>query len=227
MKEIPWFNRPWTKLKRKGAHTLDDAELLSMIMMRGNKENNCLELSNRLLEKHNLHEFGFCGLKELKSLLGEEVKAFQILAIAELCKRYSKLKNKGFKTVIETSSDVYNHFKEDLKNKKKEYFYAILLDVRQAVICKELISVGTINQSFAHPREVFRKAIQEAASSIILVHNHPSGDKKASKEDLKITKKLVKAGELLGIKVLDHVIIGEDGYWSYTESEDKGMDCGL
>lgn len=218
MKDIPWFNRPWTKLKRKGVASLDDAELLSMILMRGNEKENCLELSNKLLSKYNLHKFGSCSVSQLQNILGEDVKAYQILALSELCKRYSKLKIKGFSTTIETAQDIYHHFKEDLIGKKKEHLYAVLLDVRQRIIATELISVGTLNQSFAHPREVFHRAIKEAAHAIIIVHNHPSGEAKASKGDVQVTQKLIKAGNLIGIKVLDHVIISPHGYWSWMES---------
>ncbi len=218
MKDIPWFNRPWTKLKRKGAASLDDAELLAMILMRGNEKENVLELSNKLLSKYNLHHLSNCSLKDLKDVLGEEIKAYQIQGLAELCKRYSRLKNKGFKLSLETAQDVFNHFVEELRGKKKEHLYAILLNSKNKIIKKELISIGTLNQSFSHPREVFRSAIREAANAIILVHNHPSGDPKASKDDIIITKKLIKAGNLLGISVLDHVIIGKDSYWSWMEN---------
>jgi len=219
MKDIPWFNRPWTKLKRKGPEALDDAELLAMIMMRGNEKENCLQLANKLLAKHNLHYLSQCSTKELKDILGEETKAYQIQGLAELCKRYARLKKKGFKTVIETAQDVYNHFQHELKDKKKEHLYAVLLDSKNRIIKKELISVGTLNQSFSHPREVFHKAIKEAANSIIIVHNHPSGDPRPSKDDILISKKLIKAGNLLGIKILDHIIIGQNKYWSWMESK--------
>ena len=219
MKDIPWFNHPWTKLKRKGPQSLDDAELLSIILLRGNKQENVLELSNKILSKHNLHHFTNCGMKELKELLGEDVKVYQILALGELFKRYGKLKSKGFSTTIEDAKDVFNIFHEELKSKKKEHLYALLLDSKNRIIKTELISVGTLNQSFAHPREVFVKAIKESANSIILVHNHPSGDPNPSKDDVVITKKLIKSGNLLGIKVLDHIIIGRDKYWSWMENK--------
>ncbi len=219
MKEIPWFNRPWTKLKRKGVASLDDAELLSMILMRGNKHENCLELSNKLLARFNLHQFHTRSIQELSKILGEDTKAYQILALSELFKRYSRLKSKGFKPVIESARDIYHHFKEDLKGKKKEHLYAVLLDVRQRIIKTELISVGTLNQSFAHPREVFSKAIKEAAHAIIVVHNHPSGEAKPSPGDIATTRKLIRAGKVLGIKVLDHVIISPRGYWSWQENK--------
>ena len=218
MKDIPWFNRPWTKLKRKGPAALDDAELLAMIMMRGNEKENVLELSNKLLSKHNLHYLSSCSLKELTVILGDEIKAYQIQGLAELCKRYAMLKKRGFQTTLETAQDVYHHFHEELKDKKKEHLYAILLNSKNKIIKKDLVSVGTLNQSFSHPREVFKTAIKESANALILVHNHPSGDPKASKEDVAMTKKLIRAGNLLGIKVLDHVIIGQQSYWSLMES---------
>ncbi len=219
MKDIPWFNRPWTKLKRNGPAALDDAELLSLIFMRGNEKENVLDLSNRLLARYNLHHFSGCSSGELKDLLGEEVKAYQVQGLGELFKRYSKLKERGFRSSVETAKDVFVYLREELRDKKKEHLYALLLDSKNKIIKTKLISIGSLNQSFAHPREVFAPAIREAAQSIILVHNHPSGDPRPSKDDIRITKKLQKAGVLLGIKVIDHVIIGDEKYWSWLESK--------
>jgi len=218
MKEMPWFTRPWTKIKRNGSKGLDDAELLSIIFMRGNEKESALELANKLLVNYNLNYFSSCSLKELTTLLGEETKAMQIMALAELNSRYTKLKDKAFtKTTVETAEDVYNKFKEEVKDKRKEHLYVVLLDAKNKIIKTPLISVGSLNQSFAHPREVFYPAIKESANALILVHNHPSGDPKPSPDDIRITKKLIRAGQILGIKVLDHIIVGNGKYWSWVE----------
>ncbi len=214
MKSIPWFNRPWTKTKRNGVSKLDDAELLALIFVKGNKQHNSVELANLLLSKSNFHTFYKKSLTELTKILGDEVKAYQILAMAEICKRHSKLQMKGFTQTIESSRDVYNYYAADLQTKVKEHLYVLVLDAKHKILGSELISVGSLTKSFAHPREVFQAAIKEAAHSIILVHNHPSGDPSPSKEDLKITRQLMQAGSLLGIKVLDHIIIGRGKYWS-------------
>lgn len=218
MKDIPWFNRPWTKIKRNGVEQLDDAELLALIFVKGNKKQNAVELSNSLLTKSNFHTFHKQSLTQLTTILGDEVKAYQILATSEICRRYAKLQMKGFSQTIESSRDVYNYFASDLQNKVKEHLYVLILDAQHKILQSELISVGTLTKSFAHPREVFRSAIKEAAHSIILVHNHPSGDTNPSSEDLKITRQLMQAGSVLGIKVLDHIIIGNNQYWSHLDA---------
>ncbi len=227
MKDIPWFNRPWTKIKRNGVEALDDAELLALIFIKGTKINkktyNATEIANILLSKRNFHKFHTTSLKELKLILNDEIKAYQILAISEICKRYAKLQVKGFKTNIESSKDAYNYFATDMNGKNKEHLYALLLDSKHKIISSELISVGTLTKSFAHPREVFAPAIKAAAHSIVLVHNHPSGDPKPSSDDLKITRQLTKAGSVLGIKILDHIIIGENRYWSYVDAGVKNV----
>lgn len=222
MKDIPWFNRPWTKIKRNGTTTLDDAELLALIFIKGAKINkktyNAIELANTLLSKRNFHQFHHLSLPEIKSIVGDEIKSFQIMAIAEICKRYARLQVKGFKTTVDSSTDVYNYYITDLKNKQKEHLYALLLDSKNKIITSELISIGSLTKSVAHPREVFKPAIKQAANSIVLVHNHPSGDPNPSSDDLKITRQLTKIGTMLGIKVLDHIIIGDNKYWSYLDA---------
>ena len=130
-------------------------------------------------------------------------------------------KRNGFKPTIESAEDVYNYFVDFLKDKKKEHFYALLLDSKNRIIKEELISVGTLNASLIHPREVFKAAIVNSANSIILVHNHPSGDCEASLEDQDFTEKIFQTGELLKIKILDHVIIGKGNYHSFKKINEK------
>jgi len=221
MKDIPWFNRPWTKMSRNGIESLDDAELLALVFIQGTKKLNALELANTVLNKHNFHKLEEVATDELTKISGDKVKSFQLKAVAEICKRYTKLQNKGFKRTIDSAKDVYNFFKVDLKNKQKEHLYALLLDAKNKIIKEDLVSVGTLTQSFAHPREVFKEAIKKSANSIILVHNHPSGDHNPSKEDLSLTKKMQLAGKTLGILVTDHIIIGKDNYWSFQEAKNK------
>jgi DNA repair protein RadC len=213
IKEIPWYNRPYYKLKKNGAQTLDDAQLLAIIFGRGNKEFNAIDLSNKLLNKYNLHKLNSLSIMQLNNILGNEVKAIQILALTELFSRYNKLKDKAYQNSIKCPEDVYNIFKEELKNKKKEFLYELILDSKNNIITKKLISIGTLNSSLIHPREVFKPAIKYSANMIILVHNHPSGDTTPSKEDIEVTKILYELGEKLNIALLDHIIIG-DGYKS-------------
>lgn len=212
MKNIAWWNRPWHKIRTKGVSTLDDAELLSVIFVRGNKQKNALELANMLLKDHNL-EYP-ASLSQLKEILGDDIKAYQVAALGELMKRYRKLKRKGFCNRIRRPEDIFNAFFDDMREKKKEHLYAVLLDSQNKIIQTRLISVGTLNSSLIHPREVFKPAIAESANSVILVHNHPSGDPTPSQEDIDVTEVLQKSAEILNIKLLDHIVIGRDGWKS-------------
>ena len=219
IKDLPWFNRPGFKLTRKGVNFLDDAELLSIIFGVGSKGESALELSNKLLKKYNFNKLEDLSVKDLaKECKGNYNKALQILSLIEICKRYNKLIKGGYNGMIErkeikNSKDVYNMFIDKFRNYKKEVFSIILLDTKNKVINEpKEISVGTLNNSLVHPREVFKEAIRESANSIILVHNHPTDDPTPSDNDIEITKRIAKAADILGIKVLDHVIISKKGY---------------
>jgi DNA repair protein RadC len=214
IKEMPFYTTPWYKIKENGPSNLDDSELLAVIFGKGNYQLNAIDLSKTLLEKYNLNKLSELSFDELKKILKDNIKAYQIIALDELFKRYSRLKRKGYTKVIEKAEDVYNIFFDELKNKKKEYLYALLLDTKNRIIKKELISIGTLNSSLIHPREIFKEAIKNSANSLILVHNHPSGDCEPSNEDDLVTNKIKNIGDELGIKLLDHIIIGDSNYKS-------------
>ncbi len=216
IKDIPWWNRPGNKLKKKGVSSLDQAELLAIIFGIGNKEESAIDVSNRLLKKYSFLKLSRLSLTELKKEV-DEIKALKIKSMFEIFRYTNKIQRKGFKPIIESAKDVYNYFVDFLKDKKKEYFYVLLLDSKNRIIKEELISVGTLNASLIHPREVFKEAIKNSANAIILVHNHPTGNPEPSERDKEVSEILFKAGELLNIKVLDHIIIGKDFYWSYKE----------
>jgi DNA repair protein RadC len=218
-KEMPWFTQPWTRVKKKEITSLNDAELLAAILGQGNKTENAIDLSNRILAKHNLNKLSNLTYHELRADLKKDIHAIRILAMYELFRRTNKLNSKGFKTKITCAEDVFNHFKDELKDKNKEHFYALFLDTKNRIIGEELISIGTLNTSLIHPREVFNPAIKASCNSIILVHNHPSGECTPSIEDKEVTKMLYNAGHLLKIKVADHIIIGKDDYTSLKENK--------
>ena len=215
IKDIPWYDRPGFRLSREGVEKLSNPDLLSILLGKGNKES-VFELSNRLLSKYNLNKLEDLGLEELKKeCKGDVVPALKILSFIELSKRYSKLVKGGYnKKPIKSAKDVYDMLVDEMRPYKKEVLKVILLDTKNVPISVKDVSVGTLNSSLIHPREVFKEAIKESAYSIILVHNHPSGNCTPSNEDLEVTNLLVKAGESLGIKVLDHVIIGKNDYKS-------------
>ena len=212
IKEMPFYNRPGVRLKRKGVSSLSDSELLAVVLGRGDFTENAVDQANRVLSGFNFDKLAQLSLPELEKEFRNSVKAMKINAMFEIFRRTNRLKNKGFKAKIKTAEDVFNFYKDELEDKNKEHFYALLLDTKNRIISEQLISVGTLNASLIHPREVFNPAIKASANAIILVHNHPSGDCKPSKEDENVTKILKDAGDLVGIKVLDHVIVGEDGF---------------
>jgi len=218
IKDMPWYNRPGARLKRKGVFSLSDAELLAIVIGRGDKTENAVDLANRVLATNNFDKIAELSLSELEKEFRNPVKAMKINAMFEIFRRTNKLMKKGFKLQIKTASDVYQYYVDELQNKTKEYFYALFLDTKNRILKEELVSIGTLNESLIHPRELFNSAIQASCNSVIIVHNHPSGDCVPSDNDKEVTKVLVEAGEIMGIKVLDHIIIGKEGFMSLKES---------
>lgn len=218
IKDMPWFNRPGARLKRKGVFSLSDAELLAIVIGRGDKTENAIDLVNRVLATNNFNKMSELSLSELEREFRNPVKAMKINAMFEIFRRTNKLMKKGYKLQIKTASDVYQYYVDELQNKTKEYFYALFLDTKNRILKDELISIGTLNESLIHPREIFNSAVQANCNSVIVVHNHPSGDCVPSDSDKEVTKVLVEAGNIMGIKVLDHVILGKEGFISLKES---------
>ncbi len=211
IKDIAFSNRPRERMKQLGSHVLTDAEVLAIILQKGTRGENVIDMSNRLISKHGLNKLSECTLQELKEIRGVgDAKALQIKAIFELSKRVRA--GKICETVFNNSADVANYYIAKLGDKKKEYFIAVFLDSKNKIISDKVISIGTLNASLVHPREVFKEAMRASANSIILVHNHPSGDPEPSEEDIMITKKLQETGETVGITILDHIIIAKDKY---------------
>ena len=213
IKEIALDQRPRERLKTKGIDSLSDAELLAIILQHGSFGENVIDLSHRLISTFSLNRLNSLSLSELMRIKGIGLaKAAKIVAAFELSKRVNS--GRICEKVISNASNIADHYIEKLKDKKKEYFIAVFLDSKNKIIKDEIISIGTLNSSLVHPREVFKEAIKNSANSIILVHNHPSGDCEASDEDLVITKKMKEAGEVVGIKILDHLIMGKEDHHS-------------
>ena len=219
IKDISLENRPRERLEKQGPQVLSDAELLAVILKTGNKEENVIDMSNRLISKYGFDKLSVCSINELKEINGiGSAKACQIVALFELNKRhsYSKLQGKP----IKTAKDVFEYCSPKLSNLDREQFMILHLDTKNRVIKDEIVSIGVLDGAIVHPREVFKSAIKESAHSVILVHNHPSGDPTPSDEDLEMTNRLFSAGELLGIKVLDHVIVGKEMHYSFMDNRD-------
>jgi len=216
IKDMNEDSRPRERLLKFGIENLSDAEVLALVLEKGTKKENVIEMSNRLITRYGLDKLSECSLKELQEIKGIGfAKACQIQAIFEMNKR-QKTSNKSVK-FISSARAVFELFYERLKDEKQEHFIIILLNNRNYLLGQEKISKGIIDASVIDPREVFKPAIRNSASRIILVHNHPSGDPSPSNEDLIVTQKIIESGELLDIKVLDHIIIGKEGYWSWKE----------
>lgn len=218
IKDLDQDDRPREKLIKYGADLLTDEELLAIIIVTGNKEKNVIELSKEILDTFSYEDLADIEVAELTHINGiKNAKACSIVASLRLGKRIAQKVMEREIIKIEKSEDIYNYLKNELANKKNEYFYAILLNTKNVIISKEVISKGTLDASLVHPREAFKAAIKKSAKSIIFVHNHPSGDVNPSKHDFLTTRNLVDAGNILDIKVLDHIIIGDNDYYSFKK----------
>ena len=212
-------NRPRERLQKEGAEVLSPAELLAVILKSGTKKENILEISNRLISRYGLHNLSSCSLGQLQQQYGiGPVRASQILALFEL---YRRLPQHQDKKKISSAKEVAQMYLPKTKDLQKEHFIAIYVDTKNNIIAQETITIGILNSSLVHPREVFHGAIKHLAHAIIILHNHPSGDPEPSAEDLQVTKILEKTGKLMGIPLLDHIILGKDTWWSWAESKEN------
>ncbi len=218
IKELPADERPREKLIVHGADSLSNAELLAILLRTGTVNDSAIRIAESLLIKfHGLVGLGGLSAQELSKIKGIGLaKAVTIIAAMELSKRMNAIALQERPT-IKTPQDAAALMMARLRYESKEKFLALLLSTKNHIIATPVISVGTLDASLVHPRELFREAINYAAASIILVHNHPSGDPTPSPEDIELTNKLTSAGELLGIKILDHIIIGCGKYVSMKE----------
>ncbi len=202
-------NRPRERLQLQGSASLSNAELLALILKSGTHKENILDLCHKLLSKYGLAGLSKLTLQELEQEYGiGEAKASQIIAVFELHRRASVLKSE--RTNITTAKDVAKLYLPKLSSLDKEHFLALYLDAKHNIICDQTITIGILNASLVHPREVFHGAIKHLAQALIVLHNHPSGDPTPSEEDLQITKQLQKTGQVMGIPLLDHIILGQE-----------------
>lgn len=214
--DLPISERPRERLQRFGVEALSAQEILALILGRGIAGESVTVTAQRLLSKFgDLRGIAGASVEELAQVRGIGLaKAAQIQAAFELANRLEGHPERGKKALVKTPEDIVALVKNRLKDKKKEYFLALLLDTRGQLIKISEISVGSLDSSIVHPREVFKEAISASAASAIFVHNHPSGDPEPSEDDIKLTERLAQAGEIVGIDVLDHVIIGDKDFSS-------------
>ena len=219
IKEIPKNDRPIERLVYFGSQALSNEELLAILLKTGTKDISSKELaSNILKDTKDLKDIKLENLIRIKGI-GLN-KAATVIAALELSKRinkeiYTLKKQKGNNPEL-----IFEYYKELLAHKTQEYFYAIYLDTNKEIITDKLLFIGTINYSMVHPRDIFKEAYNYNASAIILVHNHPTGNVIPSKNDIITTNNLIEVGKILGIKIVDHIIIGKKTYYSFFENGD-------
>ena len=219
IKELEIDSRPRERLKKYGSNVLSDEELLAILLRTGTKEVNAKTLAANILKNiGGITNFNNTSLNDLATIKGiGEVKAITILAALELGKRALKINTNHLK--ILNNKSVYDLFKYDFINVYQEKFIALFLDIKNNLITYETIFIGTLSNATIHPRELFKAAIKNSASKIIILHNHPTGNSNPSNADIALTKKLNDIGELMSIPIIDHIIIGYHNYYSFTENK--------
>ena len=220
IKTLPPECRPDERLELYGAEALSDAELLAVIIRTGFQGTNSVRLAESILGytgEDGLNGLCNVSIEELMELRGVgKVKAFQIKAVAELTRRISKQSAKK-RFVMDNPQTVAMYYMEDLRHRDKECFLLLCLNAKGALIGEKIMSIGTVNSSLASPREIFVEAFRQKAVSILMLHNHPSGDATPSRQDIELTGRVKTSGELLGITLVDHIIIGDNTYVSLKE----------
>lgn len=218
-KNIPESDKPRERLYQYGSENLSDEELISIILKTGTKGMSVKEVSLKLLENvGDIKKLKDIGINTLMGINGiGKVKAIEIKAAIELGRRIYIDNNKLGGIILNNSLKIYEYFKDLVGDKKQEYFYTVYVDTKGRYIDKKCLFVGTINNSIVHPREIFKEAYLLSANGIICIHNHPSGDPTPSKEDVMITRKINEIGMIHGIKLIDHIIVGMDSYYSFYE----------
>lgn len=221
VKHWPENERPRERLLKHGSGVLSDAQLLAVIIRNGRGGRSAVDLGIELLDKFtSLEGIAQAGIDEMCGKNGVKgigkAKTAQIKAAIEIGRRHQKPSLRG--ASLCSSSDVVEYYRPRMKDLKKEVFTCVLLDTKNRFIRDDEVSVGSLSASIVHPRETFKAAIRESASAVLFIHNHPSGDTKPSQEDILLTRRLVQAGEVLGIRVLDHIIVGNGVHFSFRDN---------
>ncbi len=222
IKDWPADERPREKLLATGADKLTDAELLALIIRTGDSasKNSAVDLARSLLSRFgSLRQLAAASISELCQQAGiGPAKAAEIQALFQIARRFGDKRLEPGQT-YSSSQEAFQHFHERLCDYRKEVFLALLLDAKNRLIKEVQISEGSLSASIVHPREVFAPVLRESAAAVLFVHNHPSGDPTPSREDIEITKRLKEVGDLMGVRVLDHIIIGKESFYSFKQNK--------
>lgn len=218
LRNVPHEERPRERMMRYGAEALSHAELLAILLRTGTRSQSAVHLAGAVLKQcGSLRNLMDMSMEELTSISGiGPAKALQLRAGIELGRRITRSKL-GETVTVRRPQDAADYVMEELRYLKKEHFVCLFLNTKNHIIARETLSMGTLNSSLVHPREVFRAAIKYSSASIVCAHNHPSGDPTPSPEDVTLTKRLAEAGQLVGIEVLDHLVIGDGKFISLKE----------
>jgi len=216
IRDLPEEDKPREKLRKHGPAALKNYELMAVILGRGTRREGILELSQRIMSQYGEQAiFSEGDVGKIEKVLGlSPVQACQVVAAFELGKR---LFGRPTEIFLRSPEEVFEYAK-DMARLKQEHLRGLYLDTRNRLIRDEVITIGTLNESLAHPREIFHPAVEAHAAAIILVHNHPSGDPYPSRDDIELTKQIYQASKIMEIEVLDHVIVGNKRYYSLKES---------
>lgn len=218
IRDVQLADRPRERLIRQGAESLSNQELIAILLRTGTKNESVLVLANRVLSS-------FDKIQDLKNATVEEfmtvngigqAKAVQLLAAAELGKRIYRKHSEGRYT-IRSPEDAAAYLMTDMSSLSQEHFVVLFLNVKNEIMHKQTLFIGSLNSSIVHPRDIFREAVKRSAASIVCAHNHPSGNPSPSPEDIEVTKRLIEAGSIMGIELLDHIIIGDHKFISLKE----------
>lgn len=221
IKNLPLSERPYEKFISMGASAMSDAELLSIIIKSGTKEYNSLDIAHSLLQNNhgnllNLYDF---SLEELMKFEGiGKVKAIQLKAIAELSLRISKT-CKGYSISLNTPSSIAEYYMEQLRHEENERFIVAYFDTKNVYLGDAVISIGKVDSAFVSKKDIFKKAFDKNASKLVVLHNHPSGNPTPSSSDIQMTKRLIECAEILDLWLMDHIIIGDNIYYSFLEHQ--------
>ena len=221
IKDIPILDRPRERFVKYGVTNLSNEELLSIVLKTGYKGYSVKDISNNILKEiKDITDLKEISLNKLKNIKGiGEVKAITLLSSIELGRRVYSMNN-NINIKLNNSKEIYNYIKDKLIYKKQEYFYTLYLDNNNKLIEDKLLFIGTLNKANIHPREIFKYAYINNSNKVILIHNHPSNNVLPSKEDIILTKNIIEIGKIQDIEILDHIIIGNNNYYSFYDNND-------